>query len=659
MYCLQENAFQTDISTNMSDMSTKVIAQIVQEPETLQVEPDVTLVVEPEPTESAQTIHEIANAIEPEPTEALQSEPEENDDMYYQENADRSTSTSTPSEKNCKNKYNKLDISMITNTNFYEKQSRQTPVETKKNNNNKQDETILYQLPLLEESDLNQSTVLGTILQEKTSEDAGNKSIQQDMSIIKKFVLYKLRFTILRFSANEKKELKILIESMGGFVNEFNDDDEIYPLNKPADYLLVPLIAQLNSSTITKQVSPSSTVTLFWLKHCIENNFEFEINENVLYQPIPRQVMKTCRPLKGCLTTISGYDDFEREKISIICQLEGSVTQFCFTDNNGEDYLFKQCICKIPDGPIYKFAKAKNIPTVAVEWLVDSCVSGVKANENEYLIDSGNKYEDLKKKLDRIRRYLPEHDSVTSCSSYLKLPEHADNQALELNTPERGRNYDETLLKSDRNLKDFEYRLNLNVEVDKEVEILHTSNFNCGSPVTTLDKVVTNSLKQKNNDEGNTTNPLDVMQVILKDVSVYVCKKLAKNQPELTNIVEALGGDIIKVYKRSCTHVICSGKEKIKNNILESAVKHNKIIVTPEWIFACQEQQQRVDEKLYMYDPKQGVDVTSQSPSLSIANENQVTGTHLAQSLPEIENKNWFCMIKNYCSDEDSDDDHM
>jgi hypothetical protein len=63
-------------------------------------------------------------------------------------------------------------------------------------------------------------------------------------------------------------------------------------------------------------------------------------------------------------------------------------------------------LCKTADGPKYKASKNCKIPAVSLEWLVDSCANGMKADENKYLIESGNNYQEFIQNSDKIRRNL-------------------------------------------------------------------------------------------------------------------------------------------------------------------------------------------------------------------------------------------------------------
>lgn len=86
---------------------------------------------------------------------------------------------------------------------------------------------------------------------------------------------------------------------------------------------------------------------------------------------------------------------------------------------------------------------------------------------------------------------------------------------------------------------------------------------------------------------------------VLRNCKVYVSRKLAKCQAELYTIVDQLGGDFSWTYNQNCTHFIYSGKLSDNVKELKIAREDNKLIVGPEWIYACQEQDTHVDESQF------------------------------------------------------------
>jgi hypothetical protein len=88
-------------------------------------------------------------------------------------------------------------------------------------------------------------------------------------------------------------------------------------------------------------------------------------------------------------------------------QLLGAVTQNSLSSKiTLTVYPNTHLLCKPADGPRYTASKNFKIPAVSLEWLVDSCVNEMKAGENNYLIESGNNYQEFIQNLDKIRRNL-------------------------------------------------------------------------------------------------------------------------------------------------------------------------------------------------------------------------------------------------------------
>jgi hypothetical protein len=61
-------------------------------------------------------------------------------------------------------------------------------------------------------------------------------------------------------------------------------------------------------------------------------------------------------------------------------------------------------ICETANGPKYAAAKSWNLPAVGVDWLIESCVTGIKADETKFRVENQGTNTDLIEALDRIRR---------------------------------------------------------------------------------------------------------------------------------------------------------------------------------------------------------------------------------------------------------------
>jgi hypothetical protein len=91
------------------------------------------------------------------------------------------------------------------------------------------------------------------------------------------------------------------------------------------------------------------------------------------------------------------------------------------------------------------------------------------------------------------------------------------------------------------------------------------------------------------------------VKTILKNVVVYVSRKLLHSQTKLYHKVDCLGGDFIWQSKdiHQATHFIYDGHLNDQDSELEIASKMNKMIVNSKWLDACLTQNKKVDEYRY------------------------------------------------------------
>ncbi|XP_076358286.1 mutagen-sensitive 101 isoform X2 [Tachypleus tridentatus] len=92
----------------------------------------------------------------------------------------------------------------------------------------------------------------------------------------------------------------------------------------------------------------------------------------------------------------------------------------------------------------------------------------------------------------------------------------------------------------------------------------------------------------------------------LTGVVLCVSKKLRSKQGELNKIVGLLGGDYCWTYDSKCTHFVYQGKTSDITRELKLAKDQGKSIVCPDWVYACRDENELVDENLfpYYYNPR-------------------------------------------------------
>ena len=138
-------------------------------------------------------------------------------------------------------------------------------------------------------------------------------------------------------------------------------------------------------------------------RRCIEQNKIIELKEDIFYQPIPR--FNPDKPLDDCVITISGFTNNEKENIGNFAKLLGAYTQQSLSLKDGTNIRANtHLISKQMAGPKYTAAKSWNLPVVSPEWLIECCVTGIKADEKKYNIDNKYSYTDLIEFVAKMRK---------------------------------------------------------------------------------------------------------------------------------------------------------------------------------------------------------------------------------------------------------------
>ena len=114
----------------------------------------------------------------------------------------------------------------------------------------------------------------------------------------------------------------------------------------------------------------------------------------------------------------------------------------------------------------------------------------------------------------------------------------------------------------------------------------------------------------------NTLNNPEIQNDPLKDVVVFVSKKLSRVQKDIHDAVAELGGDYSWTYDNSVTHFIFQGKNNDISKDFRLARQDGKTIVAPEWVWMCRDEKSRIDEILFphTHNPKLSLSITSSKP---------------------------------------------
>jgi hypothetical protein len=270
-------------------------------------------------------------------------------------------------------------------------------------------------------NNLNMSTTSSTKSSNISVSKMNNLNITSSAgsSIDNGLVFFNKKFLIVGFDDLEASELQQVLRQKGGaghvqISSDFEMENSSSSLlsknnnkNQYFDYSLYPL-------TLPAATSHNNPVTVFWMRKCIEQNELIPIDENIFNQPVPR--FNSDKPLIDCVITISGFVQAEREMIAALCKTLGAHVQSSLSGTVKDD--IKQnthLICKQAAGPKYVAAKTWGLPVLCPEWLVETCVSGDKADEKKYSIENQSVHsKSLIEALAKIRR----SEDIFTNSSY-------------------------------------------------------------------------------------------------------------------------------------------------------------------------------------------------------------------------------------------------
>ncbi|XP_027237421.2 DNA topoisomerase 2-binding protein 1 isoform X2 [Penaeus vannamei] len=99
----------------------------------------------------------------------------------------------------------------------------------------------------------------------------------------------------------------------------------------------------------------------------------------------------------------------------------------------------------------------------------------------------------------------------------------------------------------------------------------------------------------------------------LTGVVVCTARKLQDQQRELYKTVAELGGDYRWAYDHSVTHFVYQGRHNDTNKEFRLAREQGKLIVAPEWVHMCRDEETRIDESLFphTHNPKMSLSILS------------------------------------------------
>lgn len=152
------------------------------------------------------------------------------------------------------------------------------------------------------------------------------------------------------------------------------------------DYAILPMI-----HATRKLPSAQEVVNDLWLLECVNNN---SLRSEIEYFHIPIRV-PDCQPLTGCVVTLSGYVDMERDFLGTVIEALGGVFQelLCRKARPEKNIMTStHLVSAEASGKKYEGALKWSLPVVTKDWLLRCLNTGVKAPLEEFLI-GGSKSE--------------------------------------------------------------------------------------------------------------------------------------------------------------------------------------------------------------------------------------------------------------------------
>jgi hypothetical protein len=144
--------------------------------------------------------------------------------------------------------------------------------------------------------------------------------------------------------------------------------------------------------------STNKIVSVYWMKKSIYLNDILDAEEqgSCLLRPIYISDHNS-KPLKDCVITVSGFMPLKKELLDRLCELMGAYVQDTFCIRSGiPNYKLNTHLIRVKQlsGPQLNAALLSGIPVVDFEWLIITCIMGVRQPENEYCLENNHENDD-------------------------------------------------------------------------------------------------------------------------------------------------------------------------------------------------------------------------------------------------------------------------
>ncbi|XP_023933099.1 DNA topoisomerase 2-binding protein 1 isoform X2 [Lingula anatina] len=246
------------------------------------------------------------------------------------------------------------------------------------------DESALLKVIEQEEAEMQQDQGQGEL------DDADMTEIEGEQGIFNKKT-----FVILGFDLDQVEALREMIEENKGehlddILTEYDmidSENEVKTGSVLAntsrvvpDFGLVPILG------VPIEVTVTEIVTNAWLQMCVENSLYLDPGSNPLFSPI--EVKPDCRPLEGCVLSVSGYSGVERDCLMHLAELLGAKTQEFFVRKTSKKLLAStHLLVREADGSKYQAATKWNLPAVTSQWIFACARNGQRVPEEDFLVD--------------------------------------------------------------------------------------------------------------------------------------------------------------------------------------------------------------------------------------------------------------------------------
>lgn len=423
------------------------------------------------------------------------------------------------------------------------------------------------------------------------------------------------------FSKYQSPGLLESITMEGGLVN----DDPA----SPADYTICPYV-------IRSAIKDSGPVTEYWIRSCLNSKKLLiqELDSEIGFRPIhiPSSIPL---PLSDCVISLSGYVGIERTFLTNFGRSLGATVQECFLRKPVPSRGFTastHLVTAKPDGRKWPAAQLWGLPAVSCGWLYACAKAGRRLPETDFLV----KQTDTAAEASDLTRQSTAQTSMATTLTNASFPSGASRPSLAFKDSEKTPQMqpsrqstgiqglktptwvtDDARLQTPSTLGSADAKLHISPPLSEQVS-------RCLKAA--LSK--TSQLPKRNLSSTDFKDATCGRMGILVGVVVCVAKSLGERQVAINNLVKELGGDFRWTFDAQvCTHMIADrclssllAASPAPGSLLSAAaqpsdvslaLQHGKLVVTPDWVHACQRAGRRLPEADFLYQSPSDIPASS------------------------------------------------